>query len=129
MASSDGLLSKDPFHHEIPPPWQKISRFGVFAGRDGKAFRHLLDGTSNIAMIGERRWRYKREDNGQIATTGAGVVFGVRNPGFPGTRDVLGIGVAKLSYSWVKATIAQLGFSSQHPGGAEFALADGSVRQ
>lgn len=104
---------------------------GAFIEDEGKAFRDILDGTSNVLAIGERRWRIKRT-NGTINTVGAGVVFGIARRNAVGMRaDSLGSGITQINCDAVNegtTNWARRGFSSQHPGGTQFALCDGSVR-
>ncbi len=116
---------------------------GLFRQDTALSFRDMLDGTSNVIALGERRWQVK-VDTGQIRIVGAALVYGRRPtdaagnaPSVPATAndnldalgDVLGGGRiqvnSKLNVTW---EILRRGFSSQHPGGAQFALGDGSVR-
>ena len=91
----------------------------------------VLDGTSNTLMVGERETHRCR----------AGTWVGVRRDDGSGTRGVdmvIGHSRPKLNHpvpppttnvAWNEAKIGcGEGFSSQHPGGAQFAAVDGSVR-
>jgi prepilin-type N-terminal cleavage/methylation domain-containing protein len=102
---------------------------GIFRQNSDTKFRDITDGTSNVIALGERRWRIKL-DNGNIYTIGAANVFGVRRTNAEGHRaDQVGCGCAFINVNLNAAGgRKQQGFSSEHPGGAEFALADGSVR-
>ncbi len=48
---------------------------GLFIADQGRNFRDILDGTSNVVALGERRWQFK-DQAGAIQITGAGLVFG-----------------------------------------------------
>jgi prepilin-type N-terminal cleavage/methylation domain-containing protein/prepilin-type processing-associated H-X9-DG protein len=91
-------------------------------------FQHIIDGTSNTFMLGERETEQCR----------SGAWVGVRRPTGGGTAAnnvVLGHSHVKLNtpdgpaIAWnVDHTGCAEGFSSFHPGGAQFAMCDGSVR-
>jgi prepilin-type processing-associated H-X9-DG protein len=89
----------------------------------------MLDGSSNVIALGERKWR-TQTNTGRIYTTGAAVVFGVRRRNAETHRaDQVGCGCPgiNLDVDGTRGRTRQ-GYSSEHPGGAQFALGDGSVR-
>lgn len=106
---------------------------GTFTRNTGLGFQAFTDGLSNTAMVGERNWQI----SGPPGTTecNAAIVFGIGGTGttFHG-RYGNGIGRYGInpegSSTIGTETIAQCarGFSSNHTGGAQFLLGDGSVR-
>ncbi len=102
---------------------------GMFVEHVSISIRDVLDGTSNTAFIGERRWSVS-DINSRLRISRAANIFGVRrhNSGNQGTNAVMGSGRAKLNYNWSHTGRSRMSFSSEHPGGAQFALADASVR-
>lgn len=97
-----------------------------------RSFADITDGTSNTIFVGERAY----ELGGNVL--GAGVVYATDgnsdgrdtgNGNDKGFIYVLGCVDLPIN-SWDIATdpAVQQGFSSHHPGGAQFALCDGSVR-
>ncbi len=99
---------------------------GMFMGIRAVKLRDVLDGTSNTFLIGERDTLFCR----------GGTWVGVRNPRGNGTRGfyyntanarVL-LNSPDPPFAWNSRQGCSEGFSSLHPGGAMFALADGSCR-
>ncbi|MCA9143346.1 MAG: DUF1559 domain-containing protein [Planctomycetaceae bacterium] len=115
---------------------------GIFRQDEAVRFRDMTDGSSNVIALGERRWRLKTTGTGGGTQfiAGAGNTFGRRPlvsltaPDLDSFGDVLGGGIVTINQLdaafTTPATAPPLrrGFSSQHPGGAQFALGDGSVR-
>ncbi|MFP6674802.1 MAG: DUF1559 domain-containing protein [Pirellulaceae bacterium] len=102
---------------------------GVFVENWSTSFRDILDGTSNTAFFGERRW-FMLDINGNRKLPRAANIFGIRrhNASQSGTNGVFGTGRTKINYTGTRTGRSANGFSSQHPGGAMFALCDASVR-
>jgi prepilin-type N-terminal cleavage/methylation domain-containing protein len=121
------------------PPQSGLSWKGVFIENPGHSFRDILDGSSNVFALGERRWQVKQTGGGSaIAILGASMVHGRRRLTTTSTlgyvADIAGGGITKINardaavaYTASDARARQ-SFSSQHPGGSQFSLADGSVR-
>ncbi|MEW4562093.1 DUF1559 domain-containing protein [Bremerella sp. JC770] len=96
---------------------------GVFFADSATKFRDITDGTSNTLLIGEVTGDPKQATS-DSATTYNGNVYAIYNlldtsSGINGPFTVPGGG----TFAW-----RPQGFSSFHPGGAHFALSDGSVR-
>jgi len=91
--------------------------FGVLWPGSKCTEAHIIDGTSNTILVGERSTEHW-----------AGVWIGVRNnnsDGDTGLRQVLGISDAKINSRDIED--GRRGFGSAHPGGALFLFADGHV--
>ena len=105
---------------------------GLFIPDLGRNFKEMTDGSSNVVCLGERRWQIKNTFNNTAYITAAANIFGVsRRPttaAAPG--GVLAVGASRInrSYLLTDANRANLGYSSEHTGGANFSFADGSIR-
>ncbi|MEK6247182.1 MAG: DUF1559 domain-containing protein, partial [Planctomycetales bacterium] len=89
--------------------------------------RDITDGTSNSIAVGERTWLLFRP-NGTRITMRAGVMYAQAGTG-EGNDNGMAYSHGSSDRS-INSTSAhgRRGFSSQHTGGAQFVLFDGSVR-
>ncbi|MBN2291632.1 MAG: DUF1559 domain-containing protein [Pirellulales bacterium] len=117
-----------------------IERGGMFGSRSrGTNFRDVKDGLTNTFMVGERQWSFL-DINGNTLIATASHLWGVPAPhGTDWRRGYqLAGGVYRMNmkgtdqtgqiYSSQVSQRASQGVSSEHPGGAQFCLGDGSVR-
>jgi prepilin-type processing-associated H-X9-DG protein len=111
-------------HRDVP---DATLNTGICFGNSGVTFADILDGTSNTFAVGERdtfdcrsgSWVGTQNPNGS-GTNGYHVVTGQSHPKL--NQDPIAI-------AWNTGRIGcGEGFSSLHPGGAQFAMCDGSVR-
>jgi prepilin-type N-terminal cleavage/methylation domain-containing protein/prepilin-type processing-associated H-X9-DG protein len=101
--------------------------FNYYGDTPGVTMAGVLDGTSNTILFGEILWRVTSNSN--IWMTGTGSAHGTSLPvnyinkvckASPGLSQN---GCNSGASSWMSR-----GFSSFHPGGAQFCLVDGSVK-
>jgi prepilin-type processing-associated H-X9-DG protein len=119
---------------------EHTSRGGCFNSEYGIDMGEILDGTANTFLVGERAWQFF-DNRGVALVTGAAHAFGsVTEPHSHTWRRgyQMAVGVYKLNmrgtnqsgqiYSNEVSQRGAQGFSSEHPGGANFLFADGRVR-
>ena len=129
LATSSYVGANDSWETERGINAAPRSETGLFRENSAFGFRSIRDGSSNVIALGERKY-YMRTDTGRDYNSAAAVLFGVRRRNALNHRgDQVGSGCPGINHNVdVSRGASRRGFSSNHPGGAQFALADGSVR-
>jgi len=123
--TSGGSGARDPGKDEFDGCFGISPSLGTYEqARIG--FRDITDGSSNTILIGERAWSVENNPG----NAGASLAFAVRRIGQHGVnRDDMVNVVAVGGRSRINKDDGRvnISFSSDHPGGAQFAFGDGSV--
>lgn len=106
---------------------------GMFSHNVSTQMRDVTDGMSNTLMIGERAWDLMitgtvdapRAANQFISS---GLISGISNGGMSSTFGTSAIGINQSGSTDLLMRYSRQSFSSRHSGGAQFCMADGSVR-
>ena len=101
---------------------------GVFFQNSAVAFPDILDGTSNTLMLGERSFRVYDLDVGAANALGFSAMVSGYTSRKRSILGVLGIPYWGINQTVINRAHQNRGFHSLHPGGAQFALCDGSSR-
>ena len=139
LSSYGGNAGKRAVHSGGPPTFPRISRDGVFYLDSNLRVADILDGTSNTLLFGERLHHDPQFDRLRpIVWPDATAVGGWGRWGYVANAGVMFQvtlhAAAPINYGAPPdADFAALenrgcAFGSRHPGGANFAFGDGSVR-
>ncbi len=114
-----------------PPVWPQFGPPTGTAWLNSRCrMADITDGTSNVAMVGERAFRFHNLNVGagnalgfSSVTCTPGTSAGIKAAGM----SVLGLPYNGINFSATNRVHQPRGFHSNHVGGAQFVFADGSV--
>ncbi len=136
LTDKDGTAAVSTYagcHHDVEAPID-ADNHGLLFLNSAIRYTDILDGSSQTFLIGEMMpYEYRQQDGGRFSSENqslgwvSGTRSTLRNTGssFENTRYRRRQGAEPLSQP---GPLDVGGFSSAHPGGAQFALADGSCQ-
>jgi prepilin-type processing-associated H-X9-DG protein len=137
MSSYGGNAGLRSFHPGPEPAFPGLTRDGIFWVESGVRLADVIDGTSNTILFGER-YHFDKQFDDQKPTylPNVGPLSGWGKWGYVAktSAQVTLSAPVKINYHVSEnATLLDMhnrvcAYGSGHPGGANFALADGSAR-
>ncbi len=132
IAKSNYIMSACSSVSTTPPVWPQYGPFTGVAGLNSRVLlRDITDGTSNTILVGERSYRFDDLNVGAGNALGfsSSVCTQSTSAGIKGAgMCVLGLAYNGINWSANNRVHQPRGFHSNHVGGAQFVLCDGSVR-